>query len=286
MRSHDPSSRFSRLIDRLLARDLPCGVHAANESGAPPGSHGVLPYPRFSLCLAGTARYDVSAAGGTRVVTLARGEAIAAAPGCLMEPHPQSRYLALGIVFTPEMTRFLLARKDPGQHRFLLAHHSTALLDEETSQFFRALTRPSSRTPGDPYLSKLLQLLLIKSREMVESEQPVPTSRKAWFTWQSACRFMQENFSQPIGRPEVAAFLHLHPNHLSRLFTRFSGCSFNQHLLDIRLRHATEMLADPSMNIGDVARASGIPDTNYFIRCFRKRTGLPPARYRSAADKH
>ncbi|WAC21829.1 AraC family transcriptional regulator [Luteolibacter sp. SL250] len=285
MRSTDPTPRFSSLIDRMLDRDLPRGVHLANEPGAPTGSHGILPYPRFSLCLSGTARYDVSGDGGTRVITLARGEAIAAAPGCLMEPHPRSQYLALGIVFTPEMTRFLLARKNPGQHRFLLAHHSTALLDEETGQFFRALTRPSPRPPEDPYLRKLLQLLLVKSREMVESAQPVPSSRKAWFTWQSACRFIQENFSQPIGRPEVAAFLNLHPNHLSRLFTRFSGCSFNQYLLDIRLRHAAEMLADPRMNIGDVARACGIPDTNYFIRCFRKRTGLPPARYRSAADK-
>jgi AraC-like DNA-binding protein len=286
MRSPDPSSRFTRLIGRLLERDLPCAVHAANESGAPPGSHGVLPYPRFSLCLSGTARYDVSGDDGHREIILTRGEAIAASPGCLMEPRPGSRYLALGIVFMPEMTRYLLARKDTERHRFLLAHHSTALLDEETGHFFRSLTRPSSRPPDDPYLRKLLQLLLIRSREMTESEKPLPSSRKAWFTWQSACRFTQENFSQPIGRPEVAAFLHLHPNHLSRLFTRFSGCSFNQYLLDIRLRHAAAMLADPSMNIGDVARACGIPDTNYFIRCFRKRTGLPPARYRAATDKH
>ena len=274
MRSPDPSSRFSLLIGRLLQRDLPSAVHAANQTGAPPGSNGILPFPRFSVCLSGTARYQAAGTDGPRVITLGKGEAIAVAPGCLMEPHPQSRYLALGIVFSPEMTRFLLA------------HHSAALLDEETGHFFRTLTRPSERPPADPYLRKLLQLLLIKSREMVESEQPVPSSRKAWFTWQSACRFIQENFAQPIGRPEVAAFLHLHPNHLSRLFTRFSGCSFNQYLLGVRLRHAAEMLRDPTMNVGDIARACGIPDTNYFIRCFRKQTGLPPARFRSAANKH
>jgi AraC-like DNA-binding protein len=270
----------------MLKHDLPHSVHIVNESGAPPGSHGVMPYPRFSVCLSGTARYMIGGRDGPFDTTITRGEAIAVAPDCLMEPHPHSRYLALGVVFTPEMTRFLLARKDSNQHRFLMAHHSTALLDEETSQFFRALLRPSSRPRNAPYYRKLLQLLLIKSQEMVLSEQPVPVSRKAWFTWQSACRFLQENFSQPIGRPEVATFLRLHPNHLSRLFTRFSGCSFNQYLLDLRLRHAAEMLADPSLNIGDVARACGIPDTNYFIRCFRKRTGQPPARFRSAANKH
>ncbi|RYD22716.1 MAG: hypothetical protein EOP87_26850, partial [Verrucomicrobiaceae bacterium] len=145
MRSPDPSPRFSLLIGRLLQRNLPSAVHAANQTGAPPGSHGILPFPRFSICLSGTARYRVTGPDGPRVITLGKGEAIAVAPGCLMEPHPQSRYLALGIVFTPEMTRFLLARKDPEQHRFLLAHHSASLLDEDSGQFFRAVTRPSPR---------------------------------------------------------------------------------------------------------------------------------------------
>jgi AraC-like DNA-binding protein len=286
MRSADPSLRFAQLIKRLIDRDHPSGVQIANEPGSPAGSPGVLPYPRFSLCLSGSAIYEVKGGDGPRLLTIAKGEAIVAAPGCLMEPHARSSYLALGIVFTPEMTRFLLARKDPERHQFLLAHHSSALIDDESGQFFRALTRPGSRTPCDPYLRKLLQLLLIKSREMVECEEPVPFTRKAWFTWNSACRFIQENFSQPIGRSEVAAFLQLHPNHLSRLFTRFSGCSFNQYLLDVRLSQAEELLVDPSLNIGDIARSCGIPDTNYFIRCFRRRTGLPPAKFRSAITKH
>lgn len=284
METTTPSIRLSLLIGRLLDRNLPQNVRLVNQAGAPSGSHGILPFPRFSICLSGTARYHITGENGPHVMPVTKGEAIAVAPGCLMEPHPDSRYLALGIVFTPEMTRFLLARKDPSGHRFLLAHHSTSLLDEETSQFFRALTRPTSRPPEDPYLRKLLQLLLIKSKEMAESECPIPSSHKAWFSWQSACRFIQENFSQPIGRPEVATFLHLHPNHLSRLFTRFSGCSFNQYLLRTRLRHAAEMLADPALNIGDIARACGIPDTNYFIRCFRREMGLPPARFRTAVN--
>lgn len=285
MPARNPSLRFSRLIGRLLERNLPAKVHLANEPGAAPGSHGVLPYPRFSLCISGAAHYQVTRNEQTEIVRVAKGEAIAVAPDCLMEHHSGARYLALGIVFTPEMTRFLLARKDAAGHRFLLVHHSTALADEETLQFFRALTRTSHRDVDDDYLRKLQQLVLIKSREMAELEEPVPSSRKAWFTWQSACRFVQENFSQPIDRADVAAFLKLHQNHLSRLFSRFSGGSFNHYLLGVRIRHAVEMLEDPTLNIGEVARACGFTDTNYFVRCFRKEMGLSPARFRAASRK-
>lgn len=278
------SSRFSRLLERLVTRNLPSRITIANETGAPIGSPGVLPFPRYSLCLSGTASYQIMVDGSSQVVALRRGEAILVPPGCMMEPHQASRYLALGVVYTPEMTRFLLARKDARGHRFLLAHHSPALADEETLQLFRMLAKPSRRPPDAPFLRKLLQLLLIKSQEMTEGEAPLSSSRKAWFTWQSACQFMQEHFSKPIGRAEVAAFLNLHPNHLSRLFTRFGGTSFNHHLLGIRLHHAREMLADPALNIGDIATACGFTDTNYFIRCFRKETGMPPVRWRSSGQ--
>ena len=285
MTPRNPNHRFSRLIGRLVDRNLPSKVHLANETGAAPGSLGVLPFPRFSLCISGAASYQVTRDGRTEVVRVAKGEAIAVAPGCLMEHDRSSRYLALGIVFTPEMTRFLLARKDSSGHRFLLVHHSTALADDEMLQFFRALTRPSARDANDAYLRKLQQLLLIKSREMTESEEPVPASRKAWFTWQSACRFVQENFSQPIGRADVAAFLKLHQNHLSRLFSRFSGHSFNRYLLGIRLDHAVQMLEDPTHNISEIARACGFTDTNYFVRCFRKEMGQSPTRFRAASRR-
>lgn len=283
MNRPDVRSRFFRLLRRLAEKDLPLSAVIANETGAPPGSAGVLPYPRFSFCLSGTARYHITREQQSQVVELRRGAAIFVPPGCLMEPHSGSRYLSLGVVFTPEMTRFLLARKDARGHRFLLAHHSPALADEETLQLCQMLGKTSARTVDDSFLLKLFQLLLIKSRELTEREAPVSSSRKAWFTWQSACQYMQENFSQPIGRAEVAAFLNLHPNHLSRLFTRCGSVSFNHHLLGIRLRHAKQMLADPALNIGDIATACGFTDTNYFVRCFRKETGIPPVRWRSSA---
>ncbi len=287
MRIGDQPQRLALLIDRLLTHDFPATVHLASEPGCPPGGEGIslLAYPRFSICLSGSASYHVMRGGALSKITLKRGEAIAVAADCVMEPHPTGRYLALGIVFTPEMTRFLLAKKIPGKghgaHRFLIAHHSAATLDDDIRHFFTALFRDSARATADPYLRRLLQLILMKARAISDTETNSSAStRKAYFTWRAACQYISENASQPIGRTHVADFLQLHPNHLSRLFTQFSGASFNQYLLDTRLRHAVHLLKNPSLNIGEIARACGFSEANYFIRCYRKKFGTTPGRTR------
>lgn len=285
MRPSDQVTRISSLIDHLVHRHYPRSVHLANEPGIPPSVAGtLLPHPRFSICLSGSASYQIMRNGSAEKITLSRGEAIAVAPDCLMEPHADGRYLALGIVFTGEMTRFLLAKKTPGKksgsHRFLIAHHSASLIDEDTSAFFQILCRPSSRPPGDPFLSHLLRLILIKSRELSAASAMESPNRKSWLTWRAACQFIGENLTRPIDRNTIASFLQLHPNHVSRLFTRFSGGTLSQYLLEARLRHASGLLKNPSLNIGEVARASGFSDANYFIRCFRTRYHITPGQHR------
>lgn len=285
MRTLDQSERLSALIDHLIQRDFPVAVHLANEPGSPSEAGGtLLPYPRFSICLSGKASYQVMRNGAPSKVTLKRGEAIAVAPDCLMEPHTDGSYRALGVVFTGEMTRFLMAKKVPGKHKgaheFLLTHHSEETLDDDTARLFEMLCRPSSRSPDDLILRRLLQLILIKARELSDASATDAANRKSWFTWRSACQFIQENLTRPIDRNTIASFLQVHPNHLSRLFTQFSGGTLSQYLLDARLRHATLMLRNPTLNINEVAQASGFTDANYFIRCFRKHHGISPGEFR------
>ncbi len=280
--------RFASLLGRLLRRGWPEGVHVVQERGVPAapakGPVSVLDYPRLSLCLSGRAKYTVVREGRWSAVTLQRGEVIVTAPGCVMEPHEEARYLALGIVFTPEMTRFLLARKVPGlgrpHHRFLLAHHSAALIDEETRLFFQAVAKGHLRPPEDRYLRGLVELILIKAREMAEAKGRMSAGRKAALTWQAARQFVREHLHHAIGREEVAAFLRVHPNHLSRLFAEFSGSTFSEYLRTARLELGRELLRDPGRNVREAAKACGFSDANYFIRCYRKAYGVTPGRGR------
>lgn len=288
MRQVEEKVRFQKLLDELFQKSFPSKVHLASQPGRLPGLEPAPIYdgPRLSICLFGTGRYSICSGSNIAEVQLKRGEAIFAMPNCVMEPHAQSSYLSFGLVFLPQFTRLLLARKLVSRkgnflHRFLMSYHNPARLDEDGQDIVRLIGHCGKQSPDDLYLRRLVQVLLIRTRDMLE-EKPMELPRgKAYFTWQAACQFVQEHLHQPIGRGDVAKFLGLHANHISRLFGQFEHGSFNQHVLQARLTRSQELLKNPALNISEIARASGFSDANYFIRCYRKKFGKSPGKARS-----
>lgn len=271
-------SEWQVWIHRLLARGWPTRVHLACEAGSGFPAHES---PRFSLCLAGTGQYTVLRQQRREIITLTRGEAIVAAPGAHMEPHRPARYLALGLVFMPVMTRLLLAKQSGGRHRFLRTRHDPHVLGTDGQHFFQALQNRYPAPPEDLAARRLVELLLLESAGIAaRPDDGLHTARKARFTWQAACQFLEENLHHAVSRQDVAGFLHIHPNHVSRLFREFSERSFQDHLLHARLRRARTLLTDPALNITQVAHACGFREANYFIRCYRQVHGEPPGRQR------
>ncbi|MDR1280577.1 MAG: AraC family transcriptional regulator [Opitutaceae bacterium] len=281
------TERFRALIDAMLRKGYPARVHFATGEVPAEETAGGVEGPRLSLCLAGTARYEVlRRSGGRSVVEVRRGEVIYALPRCLMEVHAESRYLSFGLVFNPGLTRFLVAlkRRRPapegeagagGQglsHRFLFTHHTPAALDADGRAFLAAMARCGQQEEGADarYVRRLLEIILLKGRTLLEERATIPEGGKAWFTWQAACQFVGEHLHEPLGREAVAEFLRLHPNHVSRLFTQFGGHSFHRHLLGERMARARRLLENPAANVAEVARACGFADAGYFVRCYRK----------------
>ncbi len=70
--------------------------------------------------------------------------------------------------------------------------------------------------------------------------------------------------------------------HLSRLIVRHTGRTFSEHVISLRLDRASELLADPSieMNIARIAFESGFGSLRSFQVQFGKRFGVTPSEYR------
>lgn len=288
MRSEDTLQRLQALMELIFRRGYPQAVHLAVESGPPPGGgrQTQMDCPRLSICLSAGSRYQIRESGKKQSVSLARGEIIFVAPHCMMDPHPRGSYLSLGIVYHSQLTRFLLAKKTRSAQRsfFLLTHHSPATLDQDGWNLCRALGNCRNLLPQDPYAVSLMHALLRKTAQLLSATAPDIPHGKAHFTWQAACQYVQEHMQHPLSRRDVARFLNLHPNHISRLFTQFGGGSFHEYVLEARLARAGELLRNPSLNIGEIADSCGFSDANYFIRCFRQRFGKSPGRSRAEAD--
>ena len=83
----------------------------------------------------------------------------------------------------------------------------------------------------------------------------------------------------------LAKQLNVTPSYLSAVFKKECGCTLTDYVNDRRLDYALHLLTNTSMQIQNVAFESGIQDVNYFIRLFKRRTGLTPTQYRKQIGK-
>jgi AraC-like DNA-binding protein/quercetin dioxygenase-like cupin family protein len=101
-------------------------------------------------------------------------------------------------------------------------------------------------------------------------------------------RYVHDNLSRSLTVPEVAAYLHLSPRHLTRLFTRFTGVSPAAYIEQARMDRARTLLLRTEEPIKQIAVLVGYPDVAHFTRAFTRCFGCPPGRFREtagAADK-
>lgn len=73
----------------------------------------------------------------------------------------------------------------------------------------------------------------------------------------AAIAYLEANFDQQPGLEELAAYLHLSPYHLQRLFTRWAGISPKRFLQFLTAGYARQLL-DESHSVLEAAYASGL----------------------------
>ncbi len=95
-----------------------------------------------------------------------------------------------------------------------------------------------------------------------------------------AMQYLHEHVLEEFDARRLAAVACASYSHLSALFRRQFGCGPLKYQQDLRLDHAGKLLQNPYLSIGDVARQTGYASTNYFVRLFRQRHGVPPGQWR------
>lgn len=96
-----------------------------------------------------------------------------------------------------------------------------------------------------------------------------------------ACRSIERNIAEgtEIKQSSLAQLLGVSTSHLSRVFRRVTGDTFERHVVQLRVERARRLLLDPAHNVSSVALQCGFKDASYFARVFRKTVGCSPAEY-------
>ena len=95
-----------------------------------------------------------------------------------------------------------------------------------------------------------------------------------------ALRFIEAHYREEISQTTVADAVHLNPSYFSTLFKKSVGKGFSDYLTDLRIEHVKERLATTSEKINAIATSEGFSDYQYFVKIFKRLTGLRPSQYR------
>jgi len=94
-------------------------------------------------------------------------------------------------------------------------------------------------------------------------------------------RFIHLNYSNPfLTLKDISQHVNISSTYLCRIFKESTNQTINQYLTNYRIHQAQSLLKSTNMRIYEIARASGYFDSSYFIKTFRKATGITPQEYR------
>ena len=99
---------------------------------------------------------------------------------------------------------------------------------------------------------------------------------------QGARELVLERALEPISVAEIAAELEVDPRLLARCFHEHYGSSIGEYVRNARLDWAAARLVQTDAPLATLALEAGFADQSHFTRSFKRRTGLPPGKYRHA----
>lgn len=99
---------------------------------------------------------------------------------------------------------------------------------------------------------------------------------------QNARELALERALKPVSVAEIAAELEVDPRVLARGFREQYGASIGEYVRNARLDWAAARLVRTDAPLATLALDAGFADQSHFTRSFKRRTGLPPGKYRRA----
>ena len=131
---------------------------------------------------------------------------------------------------------------------------------------------------------ELQQAFVSSAESLLDSVQRLYAGRPQKLV-ERACRNIDSQLqdkwaAQSISITKVATALGISAGHLSRIFKRTTGLTFERYLMTQRVKAAQRTLLEPLATISEVAESCGFSDSAYFARVFRKVVGCSPTEYR------
>jgi two-component system response regulator YesN len=128
---------------------------------------------------------------------------------------------------------------------------------------------------SDEILARIENALSRKKRWMSESQHLV----------QRAMVFIHDHYKESLSRADIANYLCINEQYLSRCFKNEIGIGPMNYLSRYRIAQAKKLLERQDLSITQIALAVGLSSQSYFSRLFYLETGVSPSAYRRGERK-
>jgi len=98
-------------------------------------------------------------------------------------------------------------------------------------------------------------------------------------------QYVEEHLKEKLTVTSLCNQFFLSKNALYHLFATEFNSTVNEYVLNKRLQKSVKLLKETSNSITTIAYECGFPDYNYFIRTFKKQTGITPLQFRKTDNQ-
>jgi AraC-like DNA-binding protein/mannose-6-phosphate isomerase-like protein (cupin superfamily) len=164
-----------------------------------------------------------------------------------------------------------------GERRLALSRPSQLHVE---SAWRRAMIEGLHRRPGVATLHRALAAQILVTLVRLPARQPAsdPRTRVA-----AVARELETTFYDEWNLDRAAVRAGVSRRHFSALFRATCGRTFWEHLTELRLTHAAQLLRQGGHSVTGVVFSCGFGDVSQFYRLFRARYQLPPREWAVAA---
>lgn len=99
-------------------------------------------------------------------------------------------------------------------------------------------------------------------------------------TAEACAAYLRQHYKQTVSYEKLSEALHFHPNYIALCMKKVFGCTPLEFLLRHRVQTARTLLIHTNEPIGTIAEETGFSTAPYFVRCFKRQTGLAPSAFR------
>jgi len=91
-------------------------------------------------------------------------------------------------------------------------------------------------------------------------------------------QYIEDHFTEQISLEDLSKYFSINKYHLCHMFKNVTSFSIFEYIIQKRILKARELLRSP-ISVQEAGELAGFQTNSYFIRTFRKYTGISPRKY-------